>query len=118
MIEEMYQSMDETRSAISQAQTLGNVHDLERIRGMEQFLIGQKIRIEKKRAEARELLAIAEQKQDALIHAAQERKIMDNLKERRRVQYVEKMKMLETKELDDLTMVRQARLMAKSRGTR
>jgi flagellar FliJ protein len=64
------------------------------------------VRIEQERLEARRLMVIAEEKHEILIGAARDRKILDKLKEKRRLQYQEWLKQLEAKQLDDQTMTR------------
>ncbi len=108
-IEAMYERMDEVREEILEAQRQGSSEHLERIREMESFLVGEKIRVERLRLQARELLMIAEAKQEALIEAARDHKILAKLKERRMAQYTERLRQIEAKELDDLTNMRFAR---------
>ena len=107
-IEGMYARMDEVREEIRQAQMCGGSADMEHIRGMEVFLLGQARRIEAARLGLRELMAIAEQKQELLIEAAKERKILDKLKERKKSEHIELARKVEAKELDDMTTIRQA----------
>lgn len=107
-IEAMYKRMDEVREEILRAQGEGSSEKIEEVREMETFINGQKLRIERLRLHARELLQIAEEKQDALILAAQEKKILQRLKEKRQLEHRQHMNLIEAKELDDLTMVRQA----------
>lgn len=104
-LEAMYRRGDEVREEIRAAQARG---DLEIVREMETFLSGQKIRIETVRLEARGLLEVAEEKQEALVAAAREKKVLDKLREKRLAEYRAKLREMETKELDDLTTVRQA----------
>ena len=108
-IERMYQRSDEVREEIAEAEQTGTAGKLAEIREMEHFLSGQKIRIERMRLKARELLAAAEDKHEALIVAARERKILVKLKEKKLFEYKAWLQRIEAKELDDLTMVRIAR---------
>ena len=108
-IEAMYNRLDEVRIEIFQAQTDGRVEKIAMVREMEHFLGGHKIRIETLRLEARRLLVIAEDKQEALVEAAREKKILVKLREKRLLEYHVRLRDLEAKELDDMTMVRQAR---------
>ncbi|MBX3023127.1 MAG: flagellar export protein FliJ [Bdellovibrionales bacterium] len=108
LIESMYQRMDEAREEILQAQKVGTPQKLEEARGLDEFVINQRRRIEYARLQARERMAVAEEKQELLITAAQEKKVLVKLKERRRREFEERMRMIEAKELDDMTMVRQA----------
>lgn len=107
-IEAMYTRMDEVREEILAAQVDGSVRRIEEVREMESFLGGHKIRVEALRQEARRLLEIAEEKQEALIEAAREKKILAKLREKRMLEYREWLRQMETKELDDITMVRRA----------
>lgn len=106
-IEKMYQRGDEVREEIAAAQADGSPAKLEQVRVLEAFLIAHRRLIENARLEARRLMALAEEKQDALIVAAREKKILVKLKERRQAEYREWLNRLEAKELDDITMVRQ-----------
>lgn len=108
-IENMYRRSDEVREEIAIEETRGTPESLKLIREMESFLGGQKIRIETLRMKARELLIVAEEKHEALIHASQERKVLTKLKEKKLAEYKARLEKLEAKELDDLTMVRVAR---------
>lgn len=108
-IEAMYQRMDEVREDISTAQKKGDGHHLQQIVEMEGFLNGQKLRIDRLRLKARELLVVAEEKHEALIEAAREKKILVKLKEKRFAEYKERLSRIEYKEMDDLTHTRTAR---------
>ncbi|MGE4132921.1 MAG: flagellar export protein FliJ [Bdellovibrionales bacterium] len=108
-IEAMYREIDETRAAIFSAQQSGRTRDLQVIHQMEAFIDGQKIRIERTRLRARELLMTAEEKLEALITAAREKKILMKLKDRKFEEYKAWMNRLEAKALDDMTMTRTAR---------
>jgi flagellar FliJ protein len=105
-LEGMYLRRDEVRQEILGAQQQGSSSKIEEVRGMEQFIEGQKILIQAKRLEARELMAIAEEKQEALMLAAQEKKILVKLKEKRFQEYREWLARIEAKALDDMTTVR------------
>lgn len=108
-IEAMYRRLDEVREEILMAQQRGSASELEMIREMETFVTGQKVRIERLRLKARELLAIAEEKHEALITAAQERKVMVKLKEKKFAEYKARIALMEAKELDDVVSLRTAR---------
>ncbi len=108
-IERMYQRMDEVREEIAGAERTGTADKMAEIREMESFLGGQKIRIERLRLKARELLVTAEHKHEALITAAREKKILVKLKDKKFTEYKAWLQRIEAKELDDQTMVRTAR---------
>jgi flagellar FliJ protein len=104
-LEGMYTRLDEVREEISAAEQDAN---LATVREMETFISGHKIRIEQVRLEARELLRVAEEKQEALIFAAQEKKVLVKLKEKRLSEYKDWLNRIEAKAADDQTMMRQA----------
>jgi flagellar FliJ protein len=104
-LEGMYNRMDEVRVEIAEAQRQAK---LDAVRDMESFIHGHKIRIEHVRLEARELLRVAEEKQEALILAAQEKKVLVKLKEKRFAEYKDWLNRIEAKAADDQTMMRQA----------
>ncbi|MGZ3721477.1 MAG: flagellar export protein FliJ [Bdellovibrionales bacterium] len=104
-LEDMYTRMDEVREEIAAAQRHANLNE---VRDMETFIGGHKIRIEAVRLEARELLRVAEEKQEALILAAQEKKVLVKLKEKRLVEYKDWLNRIEAKNADDQTQMRQA----------
>lgn len=105
-IDAMYKRIDEVRLDINQAQTIGSQQKMLEIRQMEHFISGQKIRIEAARLKARELMVETEAKQDLLIEAAKDRKILLRLKEKRMAEYKLHLAQLEAKALDDLTSTR------------
>ena len=106
-LEEMYRRQDEVREEISRLEALGGKDSLDLIRAMEAFIVGHKIRIESVRQEARGLLQKAEQMQELLIAAAQDKKVMAKLKEKRAREHHERIGRIEAKEMDELTMMRQ-----------
>jgi flagellar FliJ protein len=108
-IEAMYQRMDEVRAEISDAEKQGSREKMQEILQMDNFLHGQKIRIETLRLHARQLLATAEEKQEALVLAAQEKKVLVKLKEKRLKEYHQWLREIETKNLDEQNMMRQFR---------
>ncbi|MCM2280738.1 MAG: flagellar export protein FliJ [Bdellovibrionaceae bacterium] len=70
------------------------------------FISGQKVRIERQRQKVRELLTVAEQKQDALIEAAKEHKTLQKLRERRLKELKRLLKKKELKEVDEMVTSR------------
>jgi flagellar FliJ protein len=108
-IEGMYRRLDEAREEIAAAERVGGPRQIEEIRALEQFMGGFRRRIDETRLRARELMAATEEKQEALIAAAREKKILIKLRERRLHEYRERLGRIEAKELDDMTMIRQAR---------
>jgi flagellar export protein FliJ len=96
------------REEIAVTQKHAGAHQVETVRDMESFLIGHKRRIDAVRIEARDLMRIAEDKQEALILAARERKVLVKLKEKRQTEHNAWLNRVEQKDADDQTMARQA----------
>lgn len=107
-IEGMYVRLDEVREEVNQVQKTLGKSQLASICELESFIVGHKLNIEKKRKEARALLELAEQKQEALIFCAQEKKVLVKLKEKRLTEYKNWLGRIEAKALDDQTQMRQA----------
>lgn len=109
MIKSHYDSIEDSRSRIANEQSSGNAHAFELIRGFEQFIDGQKIRIERKRQEARHLMVVVEEKQELLIEAAREYKKIEKLRERKLEDFKKHKKRVEAKRVDDLVTIRTGR---------
>lgn len=109
LIDSFYKSIEDSRALILKEQKSGDFQSLERIRHHEFFIEGQKVRIERQRQVARDLMARVEDKQDKLIEAAREFKKIEKLKERQQAEYKKHLKQLETKRLDDLVVLRNGR---------
>ena len=107
-LESMYQRSDEIRLEIAEIENGERSDKMEFIRSLESFLQGHKVRTEAVRLEARERLKVAEDRQQDLIIAAQEKKSLVKLKEKRIREYKEWLDRIEAKNRDDQTMMRQA----------
>ncbi len=107
-LEEMYKRMDEVRMEISGAEKVSGKDAIAAVCEMNSFLRGHKVRIEGVRQEARVLLAAAEAKQEALIFAAREKKVLLKLREKRLAEYREWMGRIEAKMQDDQAMMARA----------
>lgn len=108
-LEQMYQRMDEVREEIAKAQSGHDASKIEFIRQMESFLTGHKILIERQREHARDLLMVAEEKQEILIAAAKERKVLVKLKEKRQAEYQNWRNQIEIRLADDQTTMSRGR---------
>lgn len=106
-INEMYLRIDQTREAIHQ-ETLGH-STAPRLEFLSAFIEGQKVKIETARKKARELLAIAEEKQELLIHAQKEKKVLEKLKDRRWLEFKKDRRHREIKQLDEIVTMRSGR---------
>ena len=105
VVNQMSDRVDEVRNEIGQLQAEKGAH-IERIRQLESFINGQKIRIENERAKARDLMQTAEEKRAHLVEVSQEKKALEKLKERRRQKFVKEQKKKEQKRADDLITMR------------
>ncbi len=105
LINQMYQQMDDSRNRILELQNQPPV-DIASIRQNEEFIEGQKIRIQSERLKARGLMAIMEEKQGILIEKAKEHKILLKLKDKRKVQFLKDKRKVEQKRMDDLVTMR------------
>ena len=83
--------------------------DLEQLKAIEEFIELQKVKIEIEREKARELLSVMEEKQEELVEKAKEYKVVEILREKEHKKYLEKVKEAETKEMDDLSLMRHVR---------
>lgn len=73
---------------------------------IDEFIRGQGVRIERHKLKIRELKTVAEEKQEALIAAAKERKIYEKLREKRLEEFKLLQKKHELKQVDDLVVTR------------
>lgn len=73
---------------------------------IDEFINGQKVRIEAQRAEIRKLLADAESMHEIVVEAAKERKILEKLRERKHEDFKSRLKKQEIKEIDELVVTR------------
>lgn len=103
-LKRMFEEIDSARAESQRLVTTGSgAADLVAI---DQFIGGQKIRIEQKRAAIRTLKEAEERFQDVLIEAAKEKKTLEILKERERQEYLGKIEKQELAEADNLTIMR------------
>ncbi|MCB0407059.1 MAG: flagellar export protein FliJ [Bdellovibrionales bacterium] len=105
-IQKMYEQMDQSRNLISQKERAKSNDQIPMILSSHDFISGQKIKIERKRQEARELMSIAEQKLEILIAKTQDFEVLKKLKERQHESFKKEKKKKENKQLDDLVTMR------------
>jgi flagellar FliJ protein len=104
-IRRMYEGMDESRLKIAKLHKLGGAN-IGEIVDLETFIQGQGIRVDKRREEARELMAEVEHRQDLLQEAVKDVKMMEKIKERRKNEFDLKVQKKEYKSLDDMNIMR------------
>ena len=105
-IQTMYNQVDESRQTIASSEKAGVSNQSAVFVSNNEFLSGQKIRIERKRQEARELMSIAEQKREEMVAAIQDHEVLKKLKEKKKQEFLKKKKTREAKEMDDLVTMR------------
>jgi flagellar export protein FliJ len=106
-IHNMYLQIDQARREIDEhARGVGTP---EHITMLDNFIEGQKIRITRARLKARELLAIVEEKHEALLAAARDKQSLLKLKERHWLSFRKKRKKLQMKQLDEIVTTRTRR---------
>ncbi len=104
-LERMYQQIDDSRQRARMLEVQGG-KQAPSLAFIDDFINKHKIRIEMQRRVIRELKQIAEIKQQALVAAAKEYKILEKLKARKLVEYKEVMKKRELKQVDELVTTR------------
>lgn len=73
------------------------------------FIERNKIRIERKKMEFREALVVTEEKQQVLVDAARETKILDKLKEKKKEEFLKKVRKKNRKDIDEIVVQRHGR---------
>ncbi len=107
-IDSLWRDIDTTRKNMENEQVAGGKKS-EYLAGLDEFIKGCKIRIEKEKICLRELSMIAEEKREIFIEAVKEFKILEKIKEKKAKEYkIEKTKR-ETKEIDNLVTTRYKR---------
>ena len=104
-IESYFVQIEEARTRNSRLE-LGGQASGPQLAQTDEFIKGQKLRIEFARVKARQLMTVAEEKHEALIEAAKERKTLERLRERRLEDYKLKRKKMELKSVDDMVTMR------------
>jgi flagellar FliJ protein len=104
-LEKMYQQIDDSRQNASVLQAKGGDQAPSLVL-IDHFINNHKLRIEMQRKKIRDLKSIAEEKQQALVNAAKEYKILEKLREKRVIEFKDLLKKRELKFVDDLTTMR------------
>ncbi len=104
-LENMYQQIDDSRQRARLLEVTGG-KQAPSLALIDDFINKHKIRIEIQRKKIRELQQVAELKQQALVSAAKEYKILEKLKEKRLVEFKDSVKKREMKKVDELVTTR------------
>lgn len=101
----MYKAIDDVRARAFELERHGGSTQATGV-STDEFILGQKIRIEKQREVVRERMMDVEQRQEELIIAARERKTLEKLKEKKIEEFKIEQKRKELKEIDDIVTMR------------
>ena len=104
----LYTQVEEARNLVAMREKSGSARGFE-LGQVDEFVNGQKVRIERQRQKVRELMGRAEELHEALVAAARERKTFEKLKEKRFEEFKAQKKKHELKQLDDLVVTRYKR---------
>ncbi len=118
-LESLYQELDEARSRQLQSRYGSSIlgQAAATLQAMDQFLDGQRVRIERQRIRVRELKSEEERYQDVLAQRAQERRALEKIRERRLEEYLLKIERAERLEVEDLSIMRHGRFKLGARST-
>lgn len=109
-LEDLYVAIDAARSRGHSMQAgEPDPRTVPTLQNIDQFICGQKIRIERQRAVIREIKSEEERLHDILVQASREKKTLEKLREKHLRTYLEEMARREQAELDDLTIMRYGR---------
>ncbi len=104
-LERMYQQIDDSRQRARMLEVKGG-KQAPSLALIDDFITKHKIRIEMQRKKIREFQQVAETKQQALVIAAKEYKILEKLKEKRLLEHKAILKKRELKRVDELVTTR------------
>ncbi len=107
-LNEFYDQVDRTRVENASLERSGGTSAAALVAN-DNFISGQKYRIEAQRKKIRELKSAAEELQEALIEAAKERKSLEKLKERRTEEFKKDLRKRELKANDEIVTLRHKR---------
>lgn len=104
-IDDMYKRIDHYRE---QSVTLmrGEGTNSSFLFQIDEYIWGQEEKIKSARQKARELMQIVEEKEEILVNAAKEYKIIEKLREKRLESFLEEVKRKELHEMDDMATMR------------
>lgn len=107
-IKSYYESIDQARERAAEAQVTGGKPQGE-LWQLENFVLGQGVRIERARIEARGLMAAAEEKHEILVEKVKEHKVMLKLRDKHLEEFKRNQKKLMAKRDDDQMVMRRSR---------
>ncbi len=105
MIQDLYEGIDRAREQMDIIQSNGGNCAAE-LDSINYFIDGQKIKIERERNKARELMMIEEEKLEILVGKNKAYKIIEKLKEKRVIEFKKALNKKRAKEIDDIITMR------------
>jgi flagellar export protein FliJ len=104
-IDVFYDDSDKAREYAGEVIDQGDV-DPGLLQLSSEFIDRNKVRIELKKAEFREAVSITEEKQQLLVTAAKETKVLDKLKEKKKEAFIKEIKKRDRKDTDEVVVQR------------
>lgn len=105
ILNDYFSSIDRTRVSVANLVDKGGTTG-EELQQLEDFIIGQKVRIERQRDVIRKKMMIVEEKQELLRQAAIERKTFETLKQKQFEKFKKEVKKYEQKQIDEMVVMR------------
>lgn len=104
-LEDLYQAVDDVRARAFDLERKGGASQLVGTT-TDEFVNGQKIRIEMQKTVVREKMWDVEHRQEELLQAVREKKTLEKLREKKLAEFKQELKRKELKEVDDLVTMR------------
>lgn len=105
IIKTMYQAIDDARVRADELQSTKGMTSQNLVQ-IDEFIIGQGLRIQRARQEVREMMVDLEEKHEALVEKVKDFKILEKLEAKQKVKFKKEQNKLEQKKTDDLTIMR------------
>lgn len=109
ILKEMEKTLTETYEKIFHLQHQGSGRTSEQLQHLNDFIKGQKIRIERQRSKIQECEKVVEELREILRGKAIDYKIIDKLRERKKAAFEEERRKYEQNEMDEMNVLRKAR---------
>jgi flagellar export protein FliJ len=104
-INNLYRQVDSARMEILDLQRKEN-KPTPKVQVLEELIVGLKVKIEKLRMKARQLMQVAEEKREVYVELAKDRKVLEKLKERQYMNHRRAKMKREQKVVDNLVSMR------------
>lgn len=104
-IKDMHTAIDEAREKADELQKVKGP-TASQLMQIEEFIVGQGLRIQRARQEVRELMLDLEDKHEILVEKVKDFKILEKLEAKQKIEFKKAQNKLEQKKTDDLTIMR------------